>query len=324
MTLLKLPIHSEVPYSPSFVLSFTEIDNSIRNVIDMVFLPGLNNPTIAVLFQTQQTWTSRLEEYKDTVSLRLITLDLVSRSYPVIASVDNLPYDSLKLAACPAAAGGVIVLCSNGIIHVDQAGKSVGVAVNGWAKRVSDFPFPPATRNEMLEGAQCAFVSDKAFLVVHRDGVIIPAELVSDGGKIGRIELGKTLAQTTAPSLALSVRDDLIFVGSIVGPSVLLNVQQVEVEVEGSGGAAGAAAREKKLAALAEDDPMESDEEDLYGEHAPAATGSSGVMTVAAETERVLRLSIADSLFAYGPIHDITFILGRNGVSHAYLPFPTD
>lgn len=48
----------EVPYSPSFILDLaTEVDEHIRNVIDFVFLPGFNNPTIAVLFQVQQTWT---------------------------------------------------------------------------------------------------------------------------------------------------------------------------------------------------------------------------------------------------------------------------
>lgn len=48
----------DVPYSPSFVLDLaTEVDEHIRNVVDFVFLPGFNNPTVAVLFQAQQTWT---------------------------------------------------------------------------------------------------------------------------------------------------------------------------------------------------------------------------------------------------------------------------
>jgi cleavage and polyadenylation specificity factor subunit 1 len=48
----------DVPYSPSFILDLgTEVDDSIRNMIDFVFLPGFHNPTIAVMFQVQQTWT---------------------------------------------------------------------------------------------------------------------------------------------------------------------------------------------------------------------------------------------------------------------------
>ena len=57
----------DVPYSPSFVLDLAnDVDKRIRNVIDFTFLPGFNNPTVAVLCQYQQTWTgyvakSRLE-----------------------------------------------------------------------------------------------------------------------------------------------------------------------------------------------------------------------------------------------------------------------
>ena len=234
-------------------MSLPEIDKNMRNIIDIVFLPGLNNPTLAVLFQTQQTWTSRLAEFKDTVGLRLITLDLVSRSYPIIASVDNLPYDSLKLMACPSAVGGVVVISSNSVIHVDQAGKPVGIAFNGWARRVSDFPFAPPTRDEVLEGSQCAFVSDRVFLIVYRDGSIVPVELVADGRNIGKIEVGNKLAQTTIPSLAHLVRDDLFFVGSLVGPSVLLQLQQVEVQGSVSSGLNNPSSLE--------DDPMDSDDD---------------------------------------------------------------
>jgi cleavage and polyadenylation specificity factor subunit 1 len=47
-----------MPYSPSFILDLaTDVDVHIRNVVDFVFLPGFNNPTIAILFQVQQTWT---------------------------------------------------------------------------------------------------------------------------------------------------------------------------------------------------------------------------------------------------------------------------
>lgn len=48
----------DIPYSPSFVLDLAaNVDERIRHVIDFVFLPGFNNPTIAVLFQNTQTWT---------------------------------------------------------------------------------------------------------------------------------------------------------------------------------------------------------------------------------------------------------------------------
>lgn len=48
----------DVPYSPSYILNLAaQVDQAIRNVIDFVFLPGFNSPTLAVLYQTEQTWT---------------------------------------------------------------------------------------------------------------------------------------------------------------------------------------------------------------------------------------------------------------------------
>lgn len=50
-------MNRDVPYSPSFVLDLVnDVDERIRNVIDFVFLPGYNNPTVAVLCQSEQTW----------------------------------------------------------------------------------------------------------------------------------------------------------------------------------------------------------------------------------------------------------------------------
>lgn len=46
-----------MPYSPSFILDFvTDVEPNLRNVIDFTFLPGYNNPTVAVLCQVEKTW----------------------------------------------------------------------------------------------------------------------------------------------------------------------------------------------------------------------------------------------------------------------------
>ena len=48
----------EIPYSQSFILDLSEqVDSRMRHIIDYIFLPGFNNPTVAVLCQPQQTWT---------------------------------------------------------------------------------------------------------------------------------------------------------------------------------------------------------------------------------------------------------------------------
>lgn len=45
------------PYSPSFLINLESIDPRIKNVIDMVFLADYYEPTLAILFQSEQTWT---------------------------------------------------------------------------------------------------------------------------------------------------------------------------------------------------------------------------------------------------------------------------
>jgi hypothetical protein len=48
----------EAPYSPSFVLDLpANVDARIKHVIDIAFLPGFNNPTLAVLYQSEFTST---------------------------------------------------------------------------------------------------------------------------------------------------------------------------------------------------------------------------------------------------------------------------
>ena len=52
------PLFRDVPYSPSFILDFgAEVDSRIQHVIEFAFLPGFNNPTMAILFQSPQTNT---------------------------------------------------------------------------------------------------------------------------------------------------------------------------------------------------------------------------------------------------------------------------
>ena len=56
--LTDLTLSSDVPYSPSFILDFgAEVDSRIQHVIEFAFLPGFNNPTMAILFQSPQTNT---------------------------------------------------------------------------------------------------------------------------------------------------------------------------------------------------------------------------------------------------------------------------
>lgn len=167
-------------------------------------------------------------------------MDLITQHYPKITSIPNLPHDCLSLLPCASSIGGVVILTSNSIIYVDESTQRVAVPVNGWPTRVSDLPMPlvsPAEqdRDLALEGARAAFVDDKTLFIILKDGSVYSLEIVVDGKSVSKLQLGsEALARTTIPCLVSRIGSagTLMFVGSTVGPSVLLKSVRVEEEIE--------------------------------------------------------------------------------------------
>jgi len=167
----------------------------------------------------------------------IFTLDLITRHYPVITAVDGLPYDCTSIAPCSPALGGVVILASNSIIYVDQASRRVILPVNGWPPRISDMHMPTLSqleqqRNLQLEGSRFVFVDDKTLYVIAKDGTVYPVEIIVDGKTVSRLSMSAPVARTTLPAVVRRMHDDYLFIGSIVGPSVLLKTTRVEVDVE--------------------------------------------------------------------------------------------
>lgn len=76
------------------------------------------------------------------------------------------------------------------------------------------------------------FSDEKSFFVIRKDGMVHPVEIISDGRTVSKLVLFPALAQTTIPSVAKQLVGGMLFVGSAVGPSVLLRAVRVEEEVE--------------------------------------------------------------------------------------------
>lgn len=201
----------------------------------------------------------RLKEFKDTCKLIIFTLDIASQNYPIITSVEGLPYDCLSLLPCSTALGGVVVTTSNALIYVDQSSRRVALPLNGWTARISDIPLLAQTpaeqeRKLFLEGSRSVFVDDKTFFLILKDGTIYPVEIVVDGKTVSKLTMSPPLAQTAVPSVAKNLGDDHIFIGSTVGPSILLKAAHAEEEVEDDLNSAPAVVQD--------DDQMDYDDED--------------------------------------------------------------
>ncbi|EIE79461.1 hypothetical protein RO3G_04166 [Rhizopus delemar RA 99-880] len=233
------------PYYPSFIIDLATLDSRIKNVIDMTFLSDYYEPTLAILFQPEQTWTGRLGNNKDTVSLVVISLDITAKIYPIIYSIDKLPYDCFKLVAMPKPVTGMLVIAANSILHVSQGSPGMGVAVNGYTKKTTDFPgmiYEPSLieLGLSLEGAKAlAFGGDRclifmqnghwALVEVRRDGNKVVGMAISEikhdlpvmEKKPPRFDTPPLLA--SVPSCVTNVKaGEYFFLGSRVGDSLLI------------------------------------------------------------------------------------------------------
>jgi cleavage and polyadenylation specificity factor subunit 1 len=115
----------------------------------------------------------------------------------------------------------VVIFTSNSIIYVDQSSRKVFLPVNGWPPRVSDLPMPTLSaeeqqRNLELEGCRSAFIDERTFIVVLRDGTVYPVEVTIDGKTVSRLSMMPALVQTTIPSLLKKINNDYVLIGSTV------------------------------------------------------------------------------------------------------------
>jgi cleavage and polyadenylation specificity factor subunit 1 len=175
-----------------------------------------------------------LAESKDTVSLAVISLDISSRVYPIIYSLDNLPFDSTKLYAMPKPAAGLMVVSANALI---QGSPGIGIAVNAYTKTVTSFPGIICNPKIMalgleLEGSKCVHLGGTRLCLFLRDGQWLTVKLIMDGSKVVDFDLerveeqvdqkSKSSSITTIPSCTTVVKPGYFFLGSRAADSLLI------------------------------------------------------------------------------------------------------
>ncbi|KAJ3323017.1 Cleavage and polyadenylation specificity factor subunit 1 [Boothiomyces sp. JEL0866] len=197
------------PFSPSFVINSTDIEPSVKNIIDFVFLYGFLEPTIAILYETNQTFVGRLAHKKDTVSLIVVSLDLYQKTWPVLYKVDGLPYNCTHMEAVPNPLGGIIIFSHNALIHLDQTHQpGLACLVNPFFDLESNFkPIPNPegptipVKNKppsayikyskfsdckelgiSLDGCRSVFLNPDVMLLVLRNGEFYRCDLIGDDG----------------------------------------------------------------------------------------------------------------------------------------------
>jgi cleavage and polyadenylation specificity factor subunit 1 len=307
---------SATPYSSSFVLPLTNLDPTLTHPVHLAFLHEYREPTFGVIAASQETAPSLLAYRKDILNYTVFTLDLEHKASTTLLSVTGLPYDVNRVVPLPSPIGGALLVGGNEVIHVDQAGKTNGVAVNEFAKVCSSFPLSDQSELALrLEGCTVELLSQENgdVLIVLNNGRLVVLTFTLDGRTVSGMtvqpvdtEHGGYILKASA-SCTTSMGRGRVFVGSEDGESVLL----------GWTGAAHQQRRKQSDAGLEDDDlsDLEDDvddlDDDLYNDTAPAVKK----MTSAAAEPSVpgsYTFRIHDVLPSIAPINEVVVHPGKD------------
>ncbi|CAG8367489.1 unnamed protein product [Penicillium salamii] len=300
----------QTPYASSFVLPLTALDPSLLHPISLAFLYEYREPTFGILYSQVATSTALLHERKDVVFYAVFTLDLEQRASTTLLSVSRLPSDLFKVVALPLPVGGALLLGSNEIVHVDQAGKTNAVGVNEFSRQVSAFSMTDQSDLDFrLEGCVVERLGgdsgDLILALASGDTALIKFKL--DGRSVSGMTVHLLQANAggnilkSAASCSTCFGDGNVFFGSEDANSVLL-------EWSHTSSTSKKARHESKQVDdgtedLSDDDQMEDD--DLYSS-APGPAQNDHRIGNDSSTPQYYNLRLNDQLPSIGPLRDIT------------------
>lgn len=308
----------QTPYASSFVLPMTALDPSILHPISLAFLHEYREPTFGILYSQVATSKALLHERKDVVLYTVFTLDLEQRASTTLLSVTRLPSDLFKVVALSPPVGGSLLIGSNELVHVDQAGKTNAVGVNEFSRQASSFSMTDQSDLGLrLENCVVERLSEENgdLLLALSTGELALISFNLDGRSVSGISVRLMSTQpesllASAASCSAFLGKGVIFFGSEDADSVLL----------------ASAAKKPRLQAkhtastqgdLSDDEQSDDDvyEDDLYSSAPDTTANSRQSLTANLSALGSGTLRIQDRLHSPGPIRDIA--IGRNSAAPA-------
>ncbi|KAI9680096.1 MAG: mRNA cleavage and polyadenylation factor subunit [Caeruleum heppii] len=309
---------SKTPYQASFVLPLSALDPLLIHPIHLSFLFEYREPTFGVLSSTVAPSISLLHERRDCLSYTVFTLDLEQRASTTILSVTNLPYDLLRVLPLPLPVGGALLIGTNELVHVDQAGKTNGVAVNTFAKECSSFGMADqATLGMKLEGCviEAFGTGNGDLLMCLSNGELAILSFRLDGRSVSGLSLRRVSedhrgrVRTAACTCSASLGRGRIFIGSETNDSTLLGWARRSKQATKRGSIGGGP---DQLNGADSDEDQEDDgdddhEDDLYGEEAADLPGQDRRVSSASSGEGDYTIFPLDVLPNFGSMEDLAF-----------------
>ncbi|KAF8446478.1 CPSF A subunit region-domain-containing protein [Terfezia claveryi] len=309
---------------PSFVVSAVQLDDQISHITSITFLYEYREPTFGILFQPKRTWSGLLEcDRKDTHSYIVITLDLEQHASTPIISVTNLPYDCYRIVPLPTPIGGALLMGGNQLIHVDQAGKTTGVAVNTYARKTTNFQVGDQSDLALeLEGALVEPLEGERgdVLIITKKGETVILSFKMDGRNVSGLIVTKLASPDNKEqpsvfgvwgSCIVSLGSRRLFVGSMTSDSKLIGWKH-----RGEKQTGGENIKEEVVYDEDQDEYAFDDMDDLYGgsddKKTASTTNARGFNKFQAGPGEYI-FQVHDRLTNFGPLRDVT--LGRPAFS---------
>ena len=301
------------PYAASFVLSLLALDPMLKNPVDLTFLQEYREPTFGVLASQSLASTSLLSERKDVLSYTVYSLDLEQRASTTLLSIPNLPYDLFKVIPLSRAIGGALLVGLNELIHVDQSGKTNGIAVNEAAKHCTSFPLSDHSKFDLrLEHRLIRQLGPETpeIMVIEPSGSLLVLSFRIDGRSVSGLNLRRVDDSPLSgiPSCASTIGRGRMFIGSEESDSIVLGWSRPSDRLKRQ-----RSRQDIKIEAddehLSDVDNLDfEDEDDLYAEEQPkgAAAAVDQVSTVPAPDDDYI-FRVHDSLVNAGPLRDLAF-----------------
>ena len=303
----------KTPYASSFVLSLLALDPALLHPIHLSFLFEYREPTFGVLYSQVASSSALLHERRDNVSYAVYTLDLEQRASTTLLSVSNLPWDLFAVIPLLRSIGGALLVGSNEIIHVDQSGKSIGIAVNEFAKRSTSFPLIDQTDlNIRLE--HCVVkelgLEITEMLIILNTGEFAILSFKIDGRSVSGLSMRRVPIENgggallARPSSASTVGRGRLFIGSEDADSIILGWSRKHDRLKRKRSGTEAGFDADGDIELDEED-IEDDEDDLYNDDdiGGKSEDRKDSISVSEEADYIFRMH--DSLINVGPMTDI-------------------
>lgn len=302
--------NEDTPYSSSFVLRLSNLDPNLIHPVHLAFLHEYREPTFGILSSTMAP-SAQLGR-KDHFTYMVFTLDLKQKASTTILSVNGLPQDLFRVIAMPAPVGGALLVGTNELIHIDQSGKTHGVAVNPFARRATSFGLVDQSDLELrLEGCEIEVLSadNGELLIVLNDGQLALVNFRVDGRTVAGLsvrrvseEAGGNIPCGPASSLTKVTKTSL-FIGSEDGDSMVIGWSRKQAQIFRR----KSRLHDSSIDLDIDDEDLEDmdDDDDLYADESAPVKQTMNASSNGATKSGELFFKMHDRLPSIAPIRDM-------------------